>query len=529
MSRPSNRALLGGGILVAWLAGLGALAWREYLDPTRDRLAEAAARVSPVALFYSAMQSGRQIGYGSTVVDTTPTTIAVTELLRVQLPVGGRTQPAELRSRATLTRSLALEEFSLDLDAESGRVHTSGAWEGDSTFRFVVRTGAEPADTQRVHTVRPAYFPSGVGMALALFAPPAVGRELRLRVVDPVGLAVRQATVRFSAETLFVLHDSATFDSTAKRWREARPDTVRAWRLDPGAERVIVGGWVDAQGQLVRGTQLGTLELERRPYEVAVENWRIASPRAGAAVRPERDILETTAIAARRRVAEGVPLLRVRLGGVNLSRYALAGPRQELRGDTLIVRQESPAALRGDYALTGPGEMRRRFPRETSPEPLIESRDTAIMRAAIRAASGGASWSRGAPTPEEAARRLVAWVHDSLAKRVTFGVPSARQVLRTRSGDCNEHTQLYVAMARALGIPARVAAGLVYIDGKFYYHAWPEVWLREWVAVDPTTGQFPADAAHLRFVTGGLDRQAELLDLIGRLRIDVIQAGDTGK
>jgi hypothetical protein len=75
VSRPSNRALLGGGILVAWLAGLGALAWREYFDPTRDHLAEAAARVSPVALFYSATQAGRQIGYGSTVVDTTPTTV----------------------------------------------------------------------------------------------------------------------------------------------------------------------------------------------------------------------------------------------------------------------------------------------------------------------------------------------------------------------------------------------------------------------------------------------------------------------
>jgi transglutaminase-like putative cysteine protease len=113
-------------------------------------------------------------------------------------------------------------------------------------------------------------------------------------------------------------------------------------------------------------------------------------------------------------------------------------------------------------------------------------------------------------------------VHDSLDKRITFGVPNALRVLETKSGDCNEHTQLFVALARAIGIPARIAAGLVYLDGKFYYHAWPEVLLTDWTAVDPTFGQFPADAAHLRFVIGGLAQQADLLRLMGNLRIDVL-------
>ena len=72
------------------------------------------------------------------------------------------------------------------------------------------------------------------------------------------------------------------------------------------------------------------------------------------------------------------------------------------------------------------------------------------------------------------------------------------------------------------GIPARAATGLAYAGGKFYYHAWPEVFLDRWVAVDPSFGQFPADAGHLRFVTGGLAEQAALLGIIGRVRIDVL-------
>jgi transglutaminase-like putative cysteine protease len=105
---------------------------------------------------------------------------------------------------------------------------------------------------------------------------------------------------------------------------------------------------------------------------------------------------------------------------------------------------------------------------------------------------------------------------------VSVTIPSAIQVLDSRSGDCNEHTQLFLALSRAAGIPARAAAGLAQVGRKFYYHAWPEVFVGKWVAVDPTFGQFPADAAHLRFVYGGLDRQAELLRLMGALRIDVL-------
>jgi len=83
-----------------------------------------------------------------------------------------------------------------------------------------------------------------------------------------------------------------------------------------------------------------------------------------------------------------------------------------------------------------------------------------------------------------------------------------------------------VAMARSVGLPARVAAGVVYLSGAFYYHAWPEVWLGAdsgWVPIDPTFGEFPADATHLRLVVGSLDKQAEIVRFIGKLSIKVIE------
>jgi transglutaminase-like putative cysteine protease len=514
VARRRGRVIMAAAILAAWLGGLGTLVFREYLDSSRDRLADAGSRVEPGSLFFSVLQGGRQIGYASSSVDTTPIDVKVAEVFRVELPVGGREQAAEVRGTAALSRRLALLNFTFMMTAESGVIRTVGEWETDSIFRFVVRSGGprQRPDTHRVTTAHPIYHPSAAPMAFMLTAPPAVGRDLTLRVVDPVGLAVRETRLRLTAETLFVVNDSAVMDTVAKRWAEARPDTVRAWKLDAGGEPTIVSGWIDRQGRVIDVTQLGTLHVLRRPYEVAVENWRqrLASD---STVTADRDILETTAISANRRVARAVNRLSYRLGGAPLDEFELDGLRQRFSGDTLFVQREAPELLRADFVL--PDGARDRFREETSAQPLIESGDSRVIRAARRIVAGEKD-------PERAARRLNAWVHDSLRKRVTFGIPSARQVLATRSGDCNEHTQLFVALARASGIPARVVVGLVYIDGKFYYHAWPEIRLRDWVAVDPTLGQFPADAGHLRFVSGGLDRQADLLRLIGKLTIDVL-------
>ena len=136
---------------------------------------------------------------------------------------------------------------------------------------------------------------------------------------------------------------------------------------------------------------------------------------------------------------------------------------------------------------------------------------------------------RGAASTRERAERLTRYVNGLLEKKPTVSIPSAREVLRTRVGDCNEHTALFVAMARASGIPARIAVGLAFVRGAFYYHAWPEVYIDEgsrglWLPVDPTFNQFPADATHVRLARGGLDRQTAILPLLGRLKMTILDA-----
>jgi len=135
-----------------------------------------------------------------------------------------------------------------------------------------------------------------------------------------------------------------------------------------------------------------------------------------------------------------------------------------------------------------------------------------------------------------AVKALVDWVHGYLVKAPTVGVPNALEVLEVGQGDCNEHTALFVGLARAVGIPSRIAAGVVYSNrilpgGSFYYHAWPEVYMGEdagWVAVDPTLGQIPSDATHIKLVEGDLAKQIEIMGVLGQLEFELVEIEGEG-
>ena len=151
------------------------------------------------------------------------------------------------------------------------------------------------------------------------------------------------------------------------------------------------------------------------------------------------------------------------------------------------------------------------------PDALVQCDHPEIVAAARKVVGGERNaW--------EAVVCIGRWVHASLRKSPTISIPSALDVLHTRKGDCNEHTVLFVALARAAGIPAETCAGIVNVNDSFFYHAWPRVWVGRWVSMDPTFGQDVADATHIELVHGGLDRQSEIVRLVGRLRVRILRA-----
>jgi transglutaminase-like putative cysteine protease len=188
----------------------------------------------------------------------------------------------------------------------------------------------------------------------------------------------------------------------------------------------------------------------------------------------------------------------------------LEGGRQRLRGDSLEIVREDLSFQAPRLPLRDPG-----LDPYLRPTPFIQSDHPELRQTA-------SSILKGERNSLVAAKELATWVFENVEKRPILSIPSSLEVLHSRVGDCNEHTALFAGLARAAGLPTKVVAGLVYSKGNFYYHAWPEIYVGRWVAIDPTLDQFPADATHVRLIEGGLERQAELARVIGKVNLEVL-------
>jgi hypothetical protein len=510
------RRVLGGAIVLTWLAMVGWQVRREYFQPELARLTEAALSLAPGVSFYTLTMGGRTVGQATSRLDTVPDGFALEDVMDLELPALGQTGSAVARTRVKLSPALVMETFSFSMDSEVGSFQADGAVGADTTLRVTIRSAGSEQDLS-FRLAQPPVFSSVVPIRLAMGEGLKVGSSVRFPVFDPTTLGTRTVEVRVLEHDTLVVPDSAALDVGTGRWRAAHWDSIPAWRVTEAFGGIQVESWIDEDGRILRSASPLGFQMEKTEYELARQAQEDERRSDGGKV-VGGDVILSTAVRANVDLedVEQFDELRFRLSGVDLSGFQLDGGRQTLHGDTLVVRREKWSAIEPGYRLPYP-RMDKRDALE--PEPLIQSDDPRILRRAREITQARASWRQD---PKEVARQLTRSVYGMLDKAITFSVPNAVQVLESKRGDCNEHTVLYVAMARALGLPARTAVGLVYVNGAFFYHAWPEVWLGEWVAMDPTFGQVPADASHIRFVVGGLAEQVEIVRLIGNLHIEVL-------
>ncbi len=106
----------------------------------------------------------------------------------------------------------------------------------------------------------------------------------------------------------------------------------------------------------------------------------------------------------------------------------------------------------------------------------------------------------------KAAQKLEHFVFKHItAKNFGTGFASASEVFENRTGDCSEHGVLLAAACRAVGIPARVAMGYMYLGGIFGGHMWTEVWIDgDWYPIDGVMGIGRVDPTHITFCTSSL-------------------------
>jgi hypothetical protein len=292
----------------------------------------------------------------------------------------------------------------------------------------------------------------------------------------------------------------------------------------------VAGAGVEAEVSVVSEAEVG--DRMAAEYRVA-DDGRVVEIRIGGSIvaRPETEAsarkLEAIDLFGLSRVALPGPLPRTVPATVT---YRLVGLPPAFRkpdarqtfaagpdGTTLLtVRARLPAAVdpQKDTPRTAPSPD----PELVAATPVVDADHPAVAKLAQDLAGD----IRGRYA---AALRLSEHVNRRLEKAYGASKDRASDVLAAGKGDCTEHAVLFVALARALGIPSRQVHGLVYAryaDGKdaLYWHAWAELLSGgEWIALDPTFGQPVADATHVAL---GIGTQVDTVGLLGALKVEAV-------
>ena len=473
----------------AWVPTMVLLVQRSCVAAASSSLATDLARYGTSAEWRGVYYRNEKIGF--TVSQTIPVGegFELQEDGRLQMSLLGARNVVSIRTRARVDRDFAVQSFDFSLDPGSGGTTVRGTVDG-RRLHLAVLTASGTHEEDRVLADTPVL---SLNLARRLAdAGLTPGAHYTWTIFDPATLGNSPITVDVGARELV----------TVNRRR------LPAFRVDADYAGLKTTSWITDTGQIV---------LEKSPmgFQTVLETQADAQMMA-VPFNVQNELLRASAIVPTGRLQIDEPRdvrrLTMRLSGADIDRAAMTGVGQSVDGDVVEIRD--PQSLQA--VSDGPDVSQF-----LQPEPLIESTAPEIVAEAENA-------TRNVIGDRARAERLTRHVNAILEKKPTVSIPSAREVLRTRVGDCNEHTALFVAMARAIGIPSRIAVGLVSVHGAFYYHAWPEVYLSEgrtgglWLPVDPTLNEFPADATHLRLARGGLDQQAKILPLIGRLRIEIV-------
>jgi hypothetical protein len=477
-----TRRNIGRLILLAWAVALAWLARRQLSGGATT--AERVGRLPPGAQFFAVMAGDRQIGQLNRVVDTLVDGVRLTELMVLDVPEGDSTRQLARLQELELTRGLRLRRMTRSVFGVGLAERLEGVLGSDSALSLrTFEANAPVGPPFRMQQVIDPVLPVMVPLRVAFEGRLQVGRRFALPVFDLSTGLQGSLPVTVSAESTFVIPDSAVWSPGEKQWVPASLDTIRAFRLDHQAQGAPTVTWVDQDGALVSESVQGGYTLRRSAFEIVSTNYR--------------QIRRTDSSAWRRSVPGLVALASappVRAG---------AGPFRitDAAGDSLVripnpldPASDSLARWRGAYWDTGPLEDRN-------------------LRAAVQDAIAGAV------TSVDSAANLTRWVASHIRtdlSPVAFAtVANALQAGRAHS---DGKVRLLVAMARAAGIPARIIRGIAVTNSGAFAHGWAELWAGRWIAADPVLGQFPAANNLVSIAVGGRGRATDLIPLTASAR-----------
>ncbi len=435
-------------------------------------------------------QNGRKIGYSHSVFSKTGRNYTVMEDLYMRINTMGVEQDLKLITEGVLNPDLSLATF--DFSISSGRFQFKAS--GKVTEGSIsVRTEASGSTrTFKIPVKEKPFLASGILQALANHHP-APGDSFTYSVFDPAQMSSQPIQLRVvKKEDIFIMGKSAP-----------------ALKVAIVYQGVTQYSWVGEDGDLLKEEGVLGFRIEKTTKKDAL---------FGLPVKASQDLTQFASLPSNKKLAapHELKFLKVRIDGLETDKLSLSDGRQKMENNILTIQKESIEGLAADpERFVRIAEKEKAF---LKPSPFITSNHPDIKSLVEQI-------TVKTDTPFKNASTIVAWIEKNIEKRPVLSMPDALSVLKNKVGDCTEHAILTAALMRAAGIPSRIEAGLVYLNGRFYFHAWNRIFLGRWITVDSVFGQIPADVTHIRFAAGMQDLQKNLMRVIDKVKLTIVESG----
>jgi hypothetical protein len=432
-------------------------------------------------------QQGQKIGYVHRQFYKTDIGYKILESVFMLINTMGMVQDIRYKTEGNLHHNLNLSHFSFDLQSSLFRFKANGVVKGKTLILTTHTSDSE----QKIDIPLEGDVHLPIGLLETLNAENLRPGEIRtFQVFDPTTAAQRPVKV------VMLIEETIPIMGKQENAKKVSVDFMGVSQF----------AWIGENGTVLKEEGSLGIKLEQVTREEALQK---------IALTPNTDLAEIASIPVNQSLQDVDQLieLKLRLEGIEEKDMFLNGGRQSLKDKILTVQKESIVNLSSQKAGEKVPELIKTF---LEPAPFIQSDHPEIQAKAKEVVSENDS-------AMVKAYKLMTWVNKNIQKRPVISVPNALETLRNQVGDCNEHAVLYAALARAAGIPTQIEAGLVFQNGRFYYHAWNVIYLGTWITVDSVKGQFPADVTHIRFIRGS-EHQIDLMGMIGKVRIEILSA-----
>ncbi len=426
-----------------------------------------------------------KIGYTVQSLTDTPLGYILKDYSLIKLPMGGVVREVYLDSYAVLKLDYSLKNFTFGL--VSGDYTTDIFGEVRNDKLIVKMRSGNSESVASFDASKGIYLPAVVPLLARARGFPQ--GKFELPTFDPFSL---------------ITDDLEIFIAPEENVQTELGDG-RGHRITVGFSGVTSYMWVDDKGRVLRQEEVGGMAMVLTDKERALDMPAVAGN--------GKDLLIELAVPCNGIIPNPRHLksLTVEIEGIEPEFFDLEDDFQTVVSVDPLVLEVHPHRLKPSVLEDSASFL--------SSQLFLQVDDPRIVRAAQKIIED-------VTDPATKAGLIGQWVYENIEKDLTISLPSAVDILEVRKGDCNEHTSLYTALARSVGLPTKICVGIVYKDGYFYYHAWPAVFLGSWLPMDPTFGQEVADAAHIKLLEGGFERQTDLMRVVGKISVTILDYSD---